>query len=370
MKRVIKLTHERLVELLDYDPATGALTWKVTGSNRVKIGDVAGSFHAPSGGRYVAIDGEKYMAHRLAWFYANGAWPKGDLRALDTNYSNMRLENLKDVPRVELAHLRNQPATNTSGFLGVSKSPKKGKWQSAITWNYKQISLGANFETPEEASEIYEMAATRLKDAKTDQERDSIIAGLRLAKRQRAAWKHIKRSGQPIAWASFEDFAASITEIPVQRYAMVPTDPALPIGPTNFRWSLPIDAEHNSAQDRAGYARATHKLNTEHERAKHLKKMYGAGIAYERKMLVEQNGLCAICQKPEELSRGNETRRLSLDHNHSTNALRGLLCGNCNQGLGYFCDDPAVLQNAITYLEKYKLGGPNVVPFKTDEGAG
>jgi hypothetical protein len=67
-------------------------------------------------------------------------------------------------------------------------------------------------------------------------------------------------------------------------------------------------------------------------------------------MLNAQGGLCAIC------GNGNGDRQLSIDHNHATGAIRGLLCDRCNPMLGYARDDVAVLQAAIAYLELYKSG--------------
>lgn len=59
-----------------------------------------------------------------------------------------------------------------------------------------------------------------------------------------------------------------------------------------------------------------------------------------------QLGRCAICQIP--LS---ETR-VHVDHCHSSQEVRGLLCNLCNPGLGYFQDDPALLRKAAEYLER------------------
>ena len=59
----------------------------------------------------------------------------------------------------------------------------------------------------------------------------------------------------------------------------------------------------------------------------------------------QQDGVCAICKKP---SQG--ARKLVVDHRHHHEIIRGLLCENCNRGLGLFYDDPAVLKNAIDYL--------------------
>ena len=58
-----------------------------------------------------------------------------------------------------------------------------------------------------------------------------------------------------------------------------------------------------------------------------------------------QEGRCAIC-------RVTPTRRMHVDHNHATKALRGLLCTKCNTGLGLFGDSVTNLNAAITYLQE------------------
>jgi hypothetical protein len=63
-------------------------------------------------------------------------------------------------------------------------------------------------------------------------------------------------------------------------------------------------------------------------------------------MLENQNGTCAICAKAPESG-----QNLGVDHDHSTGYVRGLLCNNCNVGLGHFVDDIDRLKKAITYLE-------------------
>ena len=57
----------------------------------------------------------------------------------------------------------------------------------------------------------------------------------------------------------------------------------------------------------------------------------------------KQQGLCGICKQA--------MRRPMLDHCHKTMAVRGLLCSNCNIGLGQFKDNPDLLRAAIYYLE-------------------
>lgn len=68
-------------------------------------------------------------------------------------------------------------------------------------------------------------------------------------------------------------------------------------------------------------------------------------------------GLCDLCGKEETaLARGKtgELRALQQDHDHATGAERGLLCLDCNRGLGAFKDDPELLRVAATYIEKYR----------------
>lgn len=62
-------------------------------------------------------------------------------------------------------------------------------------------------------------------------------------------------------------------------------------------------------------------------------------------ILNEQGGVCAICKKT-----NSTNRALAVDHDHSTNQVRGLLCSNCNMGIGMFGEDPTRLRDAATYL--------------------
>jgi hypothetical protein len=78
---------------------------------------------------------------------------------------------------------------------------------------------------------------------------------------------------------------------------------------------------------------------------------YKITAADYNKMLLEQDGLCAICAMPERYKdRNGATIRLSVDHCHATGKVRGLLCGHCNQAIGKFKDDISVLRKAIDYL--------------------
>lgn len=84
------------------------------------------------------------------------------------------------------------------------------------------------------------------------------------------------------------------------------------------------------------------------ERARvYLCKRYNLTVAEYESMYYNQHGLCAICHKPE-----IQGRLLAIDHDHDTGIVRGLLCGKCNQGIGYLQDDIKLLYSAIEYLSK------------------
>lgn len=75
-----------------------------------------------------------------------------------------------------------------------------------------------------------------------------------------------------------------------------------------------------------------------------------------KELYIEQGGRCAICGTyfSEDGCLINETvpSAAKLDHDHNSGELRGVLCNNCNRGLGLFKDDPILLQTAISYLNR------------------
>ena len=98
-----------------------------------------------------------------------------------------------------------------------------------------------------------------------------------------------------------------------------------------------------------------------------LKRMYGIDIDEFRKMLTAQGGKCAICGiAHDEDGTGqlvkNGHKHFSIDHDHKSGEIRGILCAKCNRGVGHFKDDPALFQSAITYLKSF-----NKVSFEVSE---
>lgn len=90
------------------------------------------------------------------------------------------------------------------------------------------------------------------------------------------------------------------------------------------------------------------KANPEKKRDVHLKTTYGLPYGSYDRMLAEQEGGCAICRTTVPVGKYG---RFHVDHNHETGIVRGLLCTNCNTGLGQFKHREALLQSAIKYLQ-------------------
>jgi hypothetical protein len=76
---------------------------------------------------------------------------------------------------------------------------------------------------------------------------------------------------------------------------------------------------------------------------------YGLTVEAYESLLASQEGKCAICQTTAIKGAG---KRLAIDHCHASGKVRGILCGNCNRGLGHFDHNPDLLRAAITYLKE------------------
>ncbi len=78
------------------------------------------------------------------------------------------------------------------------------------------------------------------------------------------------------------------------------------------------------------------------------KNKYNLTIEEYNEILKGQNNCCKICSST---NPGTRIRRFHVDHCHSTNVVRGLLCESCNRALGQFKDNPKFLRKAANYLE-------------------
>lgn len=82
-------------------------------------------------------------------------------------------------------------------------------------------------------------------------------------------------------------------------------------------------------------------------------KQYGITEKQYNLMFKKQNGVCYICKCQESRKHQNgKLQSLSIDHNHFTGKVRGLLCDKCNRGLGFFKHDTKLLNNALLYMRR------------------
>lgn len=79
----------------------------------------------------------------------------------------------------------------------------------------------------------------------------------------------------------------------------------------------------------------------------HKRKHYDISKEELELLWISCGGVCMNCKLPNQSG-----KKLSIDHDHNTGKVRGLLCFKCNLGLGYFNDDPALLRKAAEYLER------------------
>src|SRR5687768_4110898 len=122
------LTAERLRELLDYDPDTGVFRWK-TRPVRAEYLRTDRAWNSRFAGRpagtlvkgYVCIliYRRSYRAHRLAWLYVHGEWPRNELDHEHGNRADNRIEKLRSATRGQNMQNRKPNSNNTSGYPGV-----------------------------------------------------------------------------------------------------------------------------------------------------------------------------------------------------------------------------------------------------------
>jgi hypothetical protein len=143
------LTHQHLLSVLSYSKETGVFVWLID-SGRARIGKVAGHVRK-DGYVQIIIDKVKYKAHRLAWFYVTGEWPKGRLDHRDNCGSNNIWRNLRPATHSQNMANRKLNANNTTGFKGVF--PRGSRFRAYIQKDGRRYNLGT-FRTAEEAATV------------------------------------------------------------------------------------------------------------------------------------------------------------------------------------------------------------------------
>ena len=154
------LTVERLRELLDFNPETGELCWRIAPRHqRIEPGQSAG-YVGRRGYLRIRIDGAAHQAHRLAWMHHHGTPPLGDIDHIDGDRLNNRIANLRDVSKfTNQQNQVNRRFVGATGLTGVTR--QRNKFEARISANGVSHHLGM-FETAEAAHLAYLGAKKRL----------------------------------------------------------------------------------------------------------------------------------------------------------------------------------------------------------------
>lgn len=145
--------HE-IKDYLSYDPETGVFI-RIQSYGRPNLcGKPLGTLSAYG---YIVVwyKGKVYRAHRLAWYFVYGEFPENFIDHINENKIDNRIVNLREATDAQnKTNISTPPATNKSGFLGVSwcKCAKKWRAQLRVDGVYNYLGI---FDDPVEAHETY-----------------------------------------------------------------------------------------------------------------------------------------------------------------------------------------------------------------------
>ena len=139
-------TQERLKEVLDYNPETGAIVWIKRPAYNVEVG-VPITCKRQGYIRF-SFQGRQLVAHRLAWLFITGEDPGDlDIDHIDGDRANNAASNLRLATR-------SQNCLNRPGAKGFHQRKRDGRFEAYVYLQGKRVHLGL-FDTAEEAREAY-----------------------------------------------------------------------------------------------------------------------------------------------------------------------------------------------------------------------
>jgi hypothetical protein len=135
------MTQTGLKEVLTYDPCSGKFFWNTDMINGSKKGSEAGTL-SRKGYIHITINQKQYKAHRLAWLYVYGSFPKNQIDHINQIKSDNWIENLREASNK--SNHKNIPLqkNNKSGVHGVGYHKATNKWGACIKVDGKLIHLG------------------------------------------------------------------------------------------------------------------------------------------------------------------------------------------------------------------------------------
>lgn len=171
------ITAELVRQLLDYDPETGLLTWRVRPAsmfncniysaeqvaaiwNKKYAGTVAGRT-STLGYIGVGIFYKRYAAHHLAWLHTYGVWPSDKLDHINGDTEDNRIANLREATQAQNCQNQRPRKNCSSKYIGVNWDKRQARWKARIGVGKKSYHLGL-FHSEEEAYAAYLEAKARL----------------------------------------------------------------------------------------------------------------------------------------------------------------------------------------------------------------
>ena len=155
------LTAEFVRSILDYNPDTGALSWKRSSDRRNSYAGKPITGVDGCGYIRVGICGHLYYAHRIIWLLMNGAWPSAQIDHVSGVRDDNSWNNLREATHTENIRNAKISTRNKSGKKGMSWHTHSNKWRVAIRLNGKSKYLGI-FSDIKDAAAVYENAAAEI----------------------------------------------------------------------------------------------------------------------------------------------------------------------------------------------------------------
>ena len=128
------IKHSKLQALLDYNPNTGIFYWKKSvgsGVSKRAAGQPAGGPRSKNDYILLCVDGKRYYAHRLAWFYVHRVWPVDQIDHKDNNKQNNAICNLREATEAENRGNLKVKQNSKTGIKGIYPR-NEGKYRYTV----------------------------------------------------------------------------------------------------------------------------------------------------------------------------------------------------------------------------------------------